>query len=130
MFASVRPGGTVVLFEKICGGDGSAPGDWIRWGQRAGGWLVRWYGNQFVPLDRWLVASIRILMPRKRARVMAESQAVAGARPLRDQHPALFRLYGFLRGLEFRGSSLLEPLFERILPPRWAEHGIFAFQRE
>jgi SAM-dependent methyltransferase len=130
LFRSVRQGGTVILFEKIQGGDGSRPSDWIRWGEQAGGRLLRWYGNQFAPVDRAFVGATRRLTGRTaQPQADAASRQGSSSEPLRGRHPKLFRLYSLLRATEFRVSSLLEPVFERTLPPHWAEHGIFVFQK-
>jgi SAM-dependent methyltransferase len=120
---SVRVGGTVVLFEKMATPDGSPAGDWIGWAEQAGGRLVRWYGNQFAPLDRGLAGVIRAIRPVGRPALGPDAPGV------RERHPGWFRLYERVRRAELRLGLPLEPLLERTLPGRWAEHGIFVFER-
>jgi len=122
---SIRPRGRLVLYEKIAGPGGSPPERWIDWGERAGGRLLRWEGNQFSPLERLLAAIVRALGP------AARPQAAAGGpvRPRRDRHPGWFRLYDRVHRLAMRVSLPFEPLLERVLPGGWAEHAIFVFEK-
>jgi SAM-dependent methyltransferase len=123
---AVRPGGTVILFEQITR-TGSPPGDWIRWAERAGGRLVRWYGNQFAPVDRMLVRMARAVRPAPAPAPF--SPASRPAPDARERRAWLTRRFDGLRSLELRLFLPAEPLFERMLPRAWAEHGIFVFER-
>jgi SAM-dependent methyltransferase len=125
---SIRPRGRLVLYEKIAGPGGSPPERWIDWGERAGGRLLRWEGNQFSPLERLLAAIVRSLKP-------AAGRGAVPARPapsepaLRDRHPGWYRLYARVHRLAMRLSLPAEPLLERVLPGRWAEHAVFVFEK-
>lgn len=125
IFQSIRRGGRVVLYEKIARPDGSPPERWIDWGERAGGRLVRWDGNQFAPLDRFLAAIVRSLRPK----AQPEAAPAGPAPPLRDRHPGWYGLYDRVQGVAMRLSLPLEPLLERVLPARWAEHAVFVFEK-
>jgi SAM-dependent methyltransferase len=125
IFRAVRPGGRVVLYEKIGLPDGSPPERWIDWGRQAGGRLIRWEGNQFTPLDRLLAQVVRALRP-----VGGPGSPQAGpAGTLRARHPGWFRLYARVQALTLRLSLPFEPLLERVLPGRWAEHAVFVFEK-
>ena len=129
IFAAVRTGGVVVLFEKTARPDGSPPGDWIEWSERAGGRLVAWYGNQFTPVDRALAGVARALRPRLGPPPASSPGGGDPGSPLRRRHPGLFRAYSALQRLELRLSLPAEALFERVLPKRWAEHAVFVFEK-
>ena len=122
-----RPRGRLVLYEKIAGPGGSPPERWIDWGERAGGRLLRWEGNQFSPLERLLAAIVRALKPAA-GRGAAPATPAPAAPALRDRHPGWYRLYAGVHGLSMRLSLPAEPLLERVLPGRWAEHAIFVFE--
>jgi SAM-dependent methyltransferase len=114
-----KPGGVVVLFEKTRGADGSRPVAWREWGEQAGGKLIAWHPNGFVLLQRplsWLVSLSR------RGSVARSSAPVAQSSRLR-------MAYVRLQVLALRASLPLEPLAERVVPPDWAEHGIFVFKK-
>jgi SAM-dependent methyltransferase len=127
IFRAVRPGGRVVLYEKIARPGGCPPDRWIDWGERAGGRLLRWDGNQFSPLDRLLAGMVRALRPA--APHGATTAAAALGPPLRDRHPGWYRLYHRAHRLAMRLSLPFEPLLERVLPDGWAEHAIFVFEK-
>jgi hypothetical protein len=83
--------------------------------------MVGWWGNHYVPLDRLLNALAR------RGRGLAAGPG--GPRPAREASPGLFGAWTAVRGAVLALSLLLEPVAERVLPPRWAEHGVFVFRK-
>jgi len=130
LFGAVPPGGIVALLEKVSGGDGSPPDRWRRWAEEAGGTMVCWSGNQYVPLDRLLNALVR------RVRGFSERSGsgdwhdlARNVQPVRDRKPRLFGTYMAIRGVLLRVSLVLEPVIERACSPRWAEHGLFVFRK-
>lgn len=123
LFAAVPAGGMVALFEKTSGEDGSPPERWRRWAEDAGGTMVRWSGNHYVPLDRLLGALVR------RGQGPSERPAAGDRRPVRTRSPRLFGIYMAVRGVLLRVSLVLEPVIERACSPRWAEHGLFVFRK-
>jgi SAM-dependent methyltransferase len=123
LFGAVPAGGIVALLEKTSGEDGSPPDRWRRWAEEAGGTIVRWSGNHYVPLDRLLTAFAR------RGQGSSRGSASGDQQPVRDRKPRLFGAYVMIRGVLLRVSLVLEPLIERVCPPRWAEHGLFVFRK-
>jgi SAM-dependent methyltransferase len=123
-------GGVVVLLEKIRGEDGSPPDRWRRWAEEAGGSMVCWRGNHHVPLDRLLNAFVRRGYGVTVRSGPADSPDPARrAQPVRDRKPWMFGTYMAVRGVLLNFSLLLEPVVERVCPPRWAEHGLFVFRK-
>ena len=126
------PGGTLVLFEKIRGPDGSLPRDWIAWATEAGGSLVTWQGTEYLPLDRVLlaaVAQLRGAISRGSGERGSVPEGVTTHEPLRSRWGSMFALYGHLRGAALRISLPLERPFARLLPSDAATHGIFVFRK-
>jgi SAM-dependent methyltransferase len=124
----VRGGGTVVLYEKTRGADGCRPDDWISFGRCAGGRVVDWYPNHFAVFERPLRWVARLVHDAAQGR---DSVIGASAEPgLRERVPRLFALYVKLDSAALAASMLIEPLAERLLPRRFAEHGIFHFEKE
>jgi hypothetical protein len=127
LLSVTAPGGRLMLYEKIAGADGSSPNDWIRWANLAGGRLLSWRGNQFVPLDRLFVAIAHTAnLWKSNTRV---SRSDVSELELQYQHPGLYAVYGRIRELVLWVSLLVEPVLERFAPPSWAEHGIFQFEK-
>jgi SAM-dependent methyltransferase len=123
LFTAVPAGGIVALLEKTSGEDGSPPDRWRRWAEEAGGTMVRWSGNQYVPLDRLLRALTR------RGQGASQPSASGDRQPVRARSPRLFGAYMAIRGVLLRVSLVLEPVIERACSPRWAEHGLFVFRK-
>jgi SAM-dependent methyltransferase len=128
LFRVVRRGGTVLLYEKTLGGDGSPSRDWITAGRSGGGRLIAWYGNHYVPLHR-LVASAAELGRRLVAGRPSHDEAEGddAACELRTRLPRLFAVYASLDSFALGVSVLLEPVSERVFPRSLAQHGIFHF---
>jgi SAM-dependent methyltransferase len=123
LFAAVEAGGIVAFLEKTSGDDGSPPDRWCRWAEEAGGAMLRWSGNQYVPLDRLLKALAR------RGQDSSERSVSGDRQPVRDRSPRLFGAYMAVRGVLLLVSLVLEPVIERACSPRWAEHGLFVFRK-
>ena len=122
LVAAISPAGRLILYEKTRGDDGSPPEDWIRWTAQAGCRLLVWYGNHYAPLDRVLVSLSR--------RADSGLQAASGSTvPFRERHRAWFRMHERIRELVLTVSLPMEPLLERLAPRRWADHGIFVFEK-
>lgn len=128
LLSITAPGGRLVLYEKTAGTDGSPATDWIRWGKLAGGRLLSWHGNQFVPLDRLLVALARATRRPNRSNPTIESTSRSHD-GFRRQHPGLYVVYGRTRQVLLWLSLLVEPVLERFAPATWADHGIFVFEK-
>lgn len=133
IFDAVAPGGVVALFETTRGPLGSPPAAWIEWATTAGGRLVTWVGNQYLPLDRLLSLPARSLAsgtdePTEGSMAPGRSGAT-GARRRRDRFPWLFRTYTAARAVVLRLSLPLEPILERFAPRAWSTHGIFVFTK-
>ena len=124
IFDCVRPGGVVVLFEQIVD---CRPATWISLAEQAGGRLYLWLPNQQTPLDRVFMAAVGlILRPIRKSRPASDTD---GPQRLQEHMPKLARLHGWLRSLSLSMSIALEPLALRVLPRRWAENGIFCFEK-
>jgi SAM-dependent methyltransferase len=123
LFRAVAAGGIVAFLEKTSGDDGSPPDRWRRWAEEAGGTIVCWSGNHYVPLDRLLTALAR------RGQGSFERSASGDRQPVRDHNPRLFGAYMAIRGVLLRMSLVLEPMIERACSPQWAEHALFVFRK-
>jgi SAM-dependent methyltransferase len=128
LFRVVRPGGTVVLYEKTRGADGCRPDEWISFGRLAGGRAVDWYPNHFALLERPLRWMARLIHDAAQGHDSVIGVDVESG--LRGRVPRLFALYVKLDSAALAASMLVEPLAERLVPRRFAEHGIFHFEKE
>jgi SAM-dependent methyltransferase len=130
LFRVTEPGGLVVVFEKTRGADGSAAAEWIRWCERAGGRLLAWHPNEYALFDRAVAGFVALVSRALRTGRSEESlSAGAGRSSLAEQHPRAYEAYMGFRALALAASLPLEPLAERVLPGRWAQHGIFVFTK-
>jgi len=122
----LRPGGTLFVFDLIDRHDPGrivfprAPEEWIELYRRVGLELVRWEGQEFVPLIRALVAVASLRGRRRDEEVTAPSMLEqVGRRKL-----AFAPLWPVMQL-----SYPLEHLCERWLPARYARHGCFLFRK-
>jgi ubiquinone/menaquinone biosynthesis C-methylase UbiE len=130
LFRVTAPGGVVVLFEKTRGADGSPAQEWLRWAEHAGGRLVEWHANGYALLDRAITGLVALVRRSPRAHVPRSSVAPGeGSRSLAEHRPRLSTAYMRVRALALGASFAAEPMAERVLPRRWAEHGIFVFTK-
>jgi SAM-dependent methyltransferase len=133
----VRPGGTLFVFDLIDRRDPGrivfprAPEDWIALYGGLGLQMVRWEGQEFVPLIRALTALLSLrarLRGRRRARRRdAAAEAVAAPSMLEQvgrRQLAFLPLWPIIQM-----SYPLEILCERWLPAGYARHGCFLFQK-
>jgi ubiquinone/menaquinone biosynthesis C-methylase UbiE len=123
----VRPGGHLFVFDLIDQRDPGRvvfprrPDEWIEMYQRQGMTLVRWEGQEYVPLMRALIA----LLPSQTGQA-AESNVTA---------PSMLERIGARRAAfaslwpVIQLSYPLESLCERLLPATRARHGCFLFRK-
>jgi SAM-dependent methyltransferase len=130
LFRVTAPGGTVVLFEKTRGADGSASSDWLRWGQLADARLVVWYPNGYALLDRAVAALVALIQRCVGDDEAAPStHAAVGRSGLAQRRPGVYSAYMRTRALALAASFPVELLAERLFPRTWADHAIFVFRR-
>jgi SAM-dependent methyltransferase len=124
----LRPGGRLFVLDLIDGRDRGhvvfprRPEDWIELYAREGMTLEHWEGQEFAALLRPLI----LLLPSRE--VVVTSDEMLRAPSLLEKlgrFPAAFwPLWPVVRATE-----ALEPLCERLLPPRWARHGGFLLRK-
>ena len=129
LLSAMAPGGRLVIFEKTTGSDGSPPYDWIQWGSQGRGRLLSSRGNQFVPLDRLLVALARKATDSDPGQQASHDSRYRGRVQFRHRHAGWYVIYTRIRQFVLWLSLPIEPLFERLAPLQWAEHGIFVFEK-
>jgi len=129
----LRPGGEAVLLELIDLGDKGkivyprSAADWIRSFERHGLRVVRWEGQEFVPLVR----GFRWLAERVGALLGIGSNQREGASLLEETRGrGAFRLAYAGLWLLVQVSRPLEPVCRWVLPPSWARHGLFVLRKE
>jgi len=129
----LRPGGEAVLLELIDVGDRGkvvyprAASDWARMCAEQGLRVVRWEGQEFVPLIR----GFRWLAERAGALLGLGSDQREGASLLEQTHGrGAFRLAYAGLWVLVQFSRPLEPVCGWLLPGRWARHGLFVLRKE
>lgn len=135
MVRVLRPGGHLILFELIRGHGphvfSRKPADWIFQVSSLELNLVLWFGQEFLLLDRSLVAlllCLRGVAARRASETLPGKSQDASGR----SSPYLFvrRIYWTLRRLSVVSSIWIEPLVARICPKALATHGVFLFQKK
>ena len=129
----LRAGGHLLLFELIRGRDTHifprAPQEWIRAAAAHDLRVVRWFGEEFLPLDRMFVW----LAQRVRSRVVPSgpdgNEEPVGAATAARPPESLRNFYWSFRHLVFGLSAWMEPLAESLSRADWATHGVFVFQK-
>lgn len=127
MVRVLRPGGTLFVFDLIDRNDPGrivyprAPEDWIALYRQAGLELVRWEGQEFVPLIRALLAVVRLIKPKDRAEEVTAPSMLENV----GRRKAMFLPLWPLIQLSYP----LEVLCERWLPATAARHGCFLFRK-
>jgi ubiquinone/menaquinone biosynthesis C-methylase UbiE len=129
----LRPGGEAVVLDLIDLGDRgaivyprSAP-DWIRLYEAHGLQVVRWEGQEFVPLIRgfrWLAERVgRLLGMSSTEQREGESllEQTSGRGAFRMAYAGLWALVQL--------SKPLEPVCRALMPGGWARHGCFVFRK-
>jgi SAM-dependent methyltransferase len=130
----LRPGGEAVVLDLIDLRDRGkivyprSPADWLRSYESHGMKLVRWEGQEFVPLIRgfrWIAERAA------RPLGLASTDQKEGPSLLERTHGrGAFRVaYLGLRVL-VELSRPLEPICRSLLPATWARHGCFVFRKE
>jgi len=126
----VRPGGHVFLLELL---RGSGPhvfphrlDEWRAIEEAAGLSLIKYGGQEYLLLDRALVALVRGL---RRASGSALRPILPGELPGQIRRSAARRAYWSARRAACTLSEWLEPAARAILPASWATHGIFVFRK-
>ena len=126
MGRAIRPGGMLFALDLIDVRDPGrvvyprSPASWIALYERQGMDLVRWEGQEYVPLIRALE---KLLRPKKRA---TETDVTAPSVLEKvGRRRAMFLPLGPVMLL----SVPLELLCERMLPSTWARHGSFLFRK-
>lgn len=121
MFRVTRSGGRVILYERL--GAGETASDWIAWAAAAGGRLLSVRGNQYAPIERGLLRLVR----RKRS----QDGPGEGPRsvPRRSRLPRLYAAFTAAQWLLLALTMPLEPIFESLVPARFASHAVFVFEK-
>jgi len=128
MCRTLKPGGTLFVLDLIDQRDpgrlvfARRPEEWIALYRAEGMELVRWMGQEYVPLIRALTA----LVPSQRRRAAA-GEDVAAPSVIEDagRHPLVFAALWPVIQLSYP----LELLCERLLPDAWGRHGAFLFRK-
>jgi len=123
----LRPGGDLLVLDLIDARDPGrivfprTPEGWIALYRAQGLSLQRWIGQDFAPLLRLPAA----LLSSERAR----GSATEVAAPTILERLAGSRLLQLALRPVIAASHPLELASERLLPPRWARHGCFLFEK-
>jgi len=135
MVRVLRPDGYLILFELIRGQGphvfSRTPAGWVSEVSTLGLQPVLWFGQEFLLLDRLLVAlqlRLRGLAGRHASQTLPgklQGGADRSGLPLFAR-----RLYWMLRRISVVSSLLIEPIVERICPKTLATHGVFLFQKK
>lgn len=128
----LRPGGEAVVLDLIDLGDEGkivyprSPEDWIRSYEARGLRLVRWEGQEFVPLIRgfrWLAERVGALLG------MGGDQREGSSLLEETRGRGAFRAAYAVLWLLVQLSRALEPVCRRVLPAGRARHGCFVFRK-
>ena len=131
----LRPDGYLILFELIRGHGphvfSRTPAGWISKASTLGLQPVLWFGQEFLLLDRLLVALLLLL----RGLVWRGASQPLPGRSQGEVDPSGLRIfakrfYWMLRRISVVASLWIEPLVERSCPKALATHGVFLFQKK
>ena len=126
----LKPGGRLVLMELIRGKDAHIfprkPRDWIEQVTPRGAKPTRWFGQEFLLLDRLFVLLVQTMAGKTRSR--SESSPFSAELPLPRASMAR-RLYWKIRHITAPLSAWIDSIIERVCPARFATHGVFTFQK-
>jgi SAM-dependent methyltransferase len=129
MMRVLKPGGSMILVELIRG-KGShifprAPEAWIREFASCGARVVGYFGQEYLLLDRLFVAAAQ-----KAARQAnrPDGASLPAKAPAADVSPSR-RAYWAIRRVTVPVSAWADPAAERILPTRFATHGVFVLRK-
>jgi SAM-dependent methyltransferase len=130
MVRVLRPAGHLILME-LTRGNGThifprTPQDWIQQVASCGANLIGWFGQEFLLFDRAFVRLVRAMPGRNDSRADALHSR---SRPPTKRRPVSRHLYWKLRHVTATLSAWLDPAAGKILPPRFATHGVFVFRK-
>jgi ubiquinone/menaquinone biosynthesis C-methylase UbiE len=130
MMRVLKPGGHLILIELIRGRGAHifphSPKEWIQQVTSCDATLIKWFGQEFLPLDRLFV---------RLAQALANTDGrSAGGSSLPAQNPeqhvsAARRVYWGLRHITAVLSVWTDPFVEKICPAQLATHGVFVFRK-
>ena len=126
----LKPGGRLILFELVRG-EGShifprTPQKWLDLGASCGLRVRRWFGQEYLLLDRIFVRVAQGVMKR------CETSGAAGVDSVETMSPrptTLRRVYWGLRHATAPLSAWTEPVVGRLCPDVFATHGVFIFEK-
>jgi SAM-dependent methyltransferase len=124
----LRPGGTLFVFDLIDQHDPGrvvfprTPEAWIDLYRQHGVELVRWEGQEYVPMIRALLA-VRALLQRP-SRSEGDVAAPTALERIGQRRAVFWLLWPLIQV-----SYPLERACERVLPPHAARHGCFLFRK-
>ena len=131
----LRPDGYLILFELIRGHGphvfSRTPAGWISQVSTLGLQPVLWFGQEFLLLDRLLVALLLLL----RGLVWGGASQPLPGKSQGEVDPSGLpffakQLYWMVRRISVVASLWIEPLVARICPKALATHGVFLFQKK
>jgi SAM-dependent methyltransferase len=126
----LRPGGYLMLLELTRGSGPHvfphAPADWIQQVSAAGLSLVNYGGQEFLLLDRALVACVQAV--RGVASVPTGATLPGQAPPTSSTAPSR-RTYWAARHAACKLSEWIEPMAQRVCPVEWATHVLMVFRK-
>jgi SAM-dependent methyltransferase len=130
MIRVVRPGGHLILMELIRG-EGAhifprKPQDWIEQAASCGAKLVRWFGQEYLLLDRMFV---RVAQGLARTNGGFTSADAISPGPASQHSMTARRIYWGFRRVTVPISAWADPVTDWICPAQVATHGVFVFRK-
>ncbi len=126
MVRVLRPGGHLFVLDLIDRRDpgrlvfARTPEEWIALYEQRGMQIVRWSGQEYIPLIRALTA----LVPSQRG---ADADDVTAPTVIEDVGPRRLMFTALWPVIQL--SYPIELLCERMMPSRWGRHACFLFQK-
>lgn len=130
MVRVLKVGGRLILMELIRGEDAHifprSPQDWIQQVTSCGAEPIVWFGQEYLPLDRFFVRVARMLTERSGDRTSVVSVPLQ----VSSRHSRMARrIYWGFRHMTAPFSAWADPLAEKICPAHLATHGVFVFRK-
>lgn len=125
----LKPGGHLILVE-LTRGEGShvfprRPQEWIQEVTSCNGKLISWFGQEFLPLDRFFVRLAQFAYKKG-----SFSGGNAGSQRSSSWNASrVRRVYWALRHVTAGVSTWIDPIVGEICPADFATHGVFVFQK-
>jgi SAM-dependent methyltransferase len=130
MIRVLKPQGRLILMELIRGKGAHIfarpPEDWIQQATASGAKLVRWFGEEFLLLDRLFTGTAQWI---GRGRRNHQPDQPLPAKSAAQPHTGARRFYWKLRHITLPLSARLDAVTQKICPPSLATHGVFIFQK-